>query len=350
MPQDSVVLVTRLSVKGFYGINTSIDLGPLTIITGPPGSGKSIIIELLWRIFRGIRDRVFLEDLSRIGDARVEVTMALDDRTKKRLEEVGYSGDSVTISVGFDEGYVSVVKINDKEVLVAEFKSGVSRVKYPLDVEVMDASVLLNPDGLSPKEQALQLVGSASEDYEAALSVIKVLRDYLSTIGAYRMGPYIDFKGRVKNVDASYTDFIGEHGEHIVETLSQLFTDPRRDSDIRFLRKVLGDLGIRNFRAGWYNGELVLSYIDRRGITHIGDELPCHVKTILALITQLIVARRPSLILFENADYCLSEGLGNVITRLLSNYIDGRQLVMEARNKWFIDELRMPHVVLYNMD
>lgn len=177
--------------------------------------------------------------------------------------------------------------------MVAEFRSGVSRVKYPLDVDVIDASILLNPDGLAPKEQALQLVGSASEDYETALSVIKAIREYLLSVGIYKMGPYIDFRGgRVKSTEASQLDFIGEHGEHIVEILSQLFTDPRRDSDVRFLRKVLGELGFRNFRAGWYGGELVLSYVDKRGLVHIGDELPCHIKTILALTTQLIVARK----------------------------------------------------------
>ncbi|WP_243671286.1 hypothetical protein [Vulcanisaeta sp. JCM 16161] len=41
------------------------------MITGSPGSGKSMIIELIWRVFRGIRDRLFLEDLPRIGDARL---------------------------------------------------------------------------------------------------------------------------------------------------------------------------------------------------------------------------------------------------------------------------------------
>ncbi|WP_243674682.1 hypothetical protein [Vulcanisaeta distributa] len=219
-------------------------------------------------------------------------------------------------------------------------------------MEVADASVLLNPDGLTPKGgQALQLVSSASEDYDTALTVIKVLREYLSSVGVYRMGPYIDFRGgRVKNIDVSYTDFVGEHGEHVVEVLSQLFTDPRRDQDVRLLRKIFSELGFRNFRAGWYGGDLVLSYIDRRGgLVHIGDELPCHMKTILALTTQLLVARKPSLILIENADFCLGEGLGNVITKLLSNYIDGKQLIMEVRNKWFIDELKMPHVVLYSV-
>ncbi len=107
--------------------------------------------------------------------------------------------------------------------MVAEFRSGVSRVKYPLDVDVIDASILLNPDGLAPKEQALQLVGSASEDYETALSVIKAIREYLLSVGIYKMGPYIDFRGRVKSTEASQLDFIGEHGEHIVEILSQLF-------------------------------------------------------------------------------------------------------------------------------
>ena len=347
--QNNVVLITRISIKGFYGINTSIELGPLTIITGPPGSGKSMIIELVWRILRGIRDRLFLEDLVRIGDARIDITMALDDRVRKRLEEVGYQGDSVTISVGFDDGYTNVVRVGDREVIVTEFRNGVSRVKYPLDVEVADASTLLNPDGLSPKEQALQLVGSASEDYESALSVVRVLRDYLLSVGIYRIGPYIDFRGRVRSADSSHTDFIGEHGEHVVEILSQLFTDPRRDTDVRFLRRTLSELGFRNFRAGWYNGELVISYVDRRGLVHIGDELPCHMKTILALVTQLMVARKPSLIFFENTDYCLSEGLGNTVTKLLSNYIDSRQLIMEVRNKWFIEELKMPHVVLHNM-
>ncbi|MGC8544047.1 MAG: hypothetical protein ACP5NQ_08900 [Vulcanisaeta sp.] len=345
------MLITRLFIKGFYGINVGFDeLGPLTILTGPPGSGKSMVLELLWRVLKSVRDKLYLDDLPRVGDSRVEITVSLSDWVRRKLEEVGYPSDSATIGVGFDgDGYVQTIKLNDKEILVAEHRGGSSRVKYPLDVEVLDTTSLLNPEGLAPKEQALQLVGSASEDYETALSVVKIIRDYLMTAGVYKVGPYIDFRGQGKGGELRFDDFIGEHGEYVVETLSQLFTDPRRDPDVRFLRKLLGELGLRNFRAGWYGGKLVLSYIDRRGIAHIGDELPCHVKTILALTTQLMIARKPSVLLFENADYCLSEGLGQVITRLLSNYIDDRQIIMEVRDKWFIDELKMPHVVLYNM-
>ncbi|WP_188603777.1 hypothetical protein [Vulcanisaeta souniana] len=344
------MLIARLSIKGFYGVNIGFDLGPLTVITGPPGSGKTMIIELLWRVFKGVRDRVNLDGFTRVGDARIDMTITLDEWVKRKLEEVGYPGDSVTISIGVDEGgYVQAIKIDNKEIIVTEYRNSLSRVKYPMDVDVADTSILLNPDGLTPKEQALQLVGSASEDFEATLSVIKILRDFIIGLGVYRIGPYIDFRGRSRGTDERYMDFIGEHGDNLVEVLSQLFTDPRRDPDIRFLRKVLSELGFRNFRAGWYGGELVLSYVDKRGLVHIGDELPCHMKTMLALITQLMVARRPSVILFENADYCLSEGLGQAITKFLGNYIDGRQLIMEVRNKWFIDEMKMPHVVLYNV-
>jgi hypothetical protein len=345
------VLITKLAIRGFYGMNIGFDLGPLTLITGSPGSGKSIILELIWRVFRGLRSKVNLGDLSRVGDSRIDLTIALDDWVKRRLGEVGFTGDSVTISVGIDgDAYVQVVRVGDREVLVSEYRGGISRVKYPIDVEVQDSSVLLNPDGLTPREQALQLVGSASEDYESALTVIKALRDYLLSIGTYRVGPYIDFRGESRNLNEVDRDYVGEHGEYVVEILSQLFTDPRRDADVRFLRKLLGELGIRNFRAGWYGGRLVLSYIDRRGIAHIGDELPCHVKTILALTTQLIMAKKQSVILLENADYCLGEGLGRIITKLLSGYVNGKQVIMEVRSKWLIDELKMPHVVLYSID
>lgn len=346
-----IVLISKLVIKGFYGINASLDLGPLTLITGSPGSGKSMVIELLWRVFRGLRDRVAFNDLPRVGDSRIDVTVMLDEWVRRRLEEVGYSGDTATISIDIDDNaQVQVVKVGDKEVLVSEYRDGMSRVKYPVDTEVKDSSLLLNPEGLVPKGQALQLVGSASEDYEATLTVIKALRDYLLSVGAYKLGPYIDFRGESRRPSDEVRDFVGEHGEYVVEALSQLFADPRRDPDVRFLRKVLGELGIRNFRAGWYGGRLVLSYIDRKGVTHMGDELPCHVKTILALTTQLMIARKRAVILLENADYCLSEGLGQVITRLLSNYIDDKQVIMEVRSKWLIDEVRMPHVVLYSID
>lgn len=238
------MLITKLGIKGFYGVNTNIELGPLTVITGSPGSGKSMIIELVWRFFRGIRERLLLEDLPRVGDARVDITISLDDRVKKKLEEFGYSGDSVTISVSFDNGYTSVVKVGEREVMVTEFRNGESRVKYPLEVDVIDTSVLLNPDGLSPREQALQLVGSASEDYETALSVIKAIREYLSSIGIYKIGPYIDFRGRVKNADTSQHDFVGEHGEHIIEILSQLFTDQGGIPTLGFLGRSLVSLAL----------------------------------------------------------------------------------------------------------
>ncbi|WP_243680513.1 ATP-binding protein [Vulcanisaeta souniana] len=184
------MLIARLSIKGFYGVNIGFDLGPLTVITGPPpGSGKTMIIELLWRVFKGVRDRVNLDGFTRVGDARIDMTITLDEWVKRKLEEVGYPGDSVTISIGVDEGgYVQAIKIDNKEIIVTEYRNSLSRVKYPMDVDVADTSILLNPDGLTPKEQALQLVGSASEDFEATLSVIKILRDFIIGLGVYRIG------------------------------------------------------------------------------------------------------------------------------------------------------------------
>lgn len=344
------MLITKINIRGFNGININLDLGPLTIITGPPGSGKSLVLELLWRVFKGINDKISLDDFPRDLDAKIEITISLDNWVKRKLEEAGYQSDTATISVGFNGNtYVQVIRIGDKEVLVSEYASGRSRVKYPLDVEVADSSLLLNPDGLTPQGQALQLISSASEDYETTLTVVKTLRDYLTSVGVYRVGPYIDFRSQDQGIETQQGDFIGTHGEYIVSILSQLFTDPRRDSETRFLRRLLGELGFRNFRAGWYGGKLVISYIDKRGIAHIGDELPCHAKTILAITTQVMISKRPSILIFENSDYCLSEGLGQVITKVLSSYVDGKQIIMEARNRWLIDELKMPHVVLYSM-
>ncbi len=37
--------------------------------------------------------------------------------------------------------------------MVAEFRSGVSRVKYPLDVDVIDASILLNQMDWRPRSR-----------------------------------------------------------------------------------------------------------------------------------------------------------------------------------------------------
>ena len=63
-------------IKGFYGINVGFDeLGPLTILTGPPGSGKSMVLELLWRVLKSVRDKLYLNDLPRVGDSRVEITV-----------------------------------------------------------------------------------------------------------------------------------------------------------------------------------------------------------------------------------------------------------------------------------
>ncbi|WP_069807772.1 ATP-binding protein [Vulcanisaeta thermophila] len=344
------MLITKFRVKGFYGLNVSMDLGPLTIVTGPPGSGKSLIIELIRRFINGFKDKVVLDDLAGLEGGSMELTISLNEQVKQKLEDMGHGANYLVISLDVDgTGYTYAVKLDDKEVLVVEGRQGRGRVKYPVNVDVKDASTLLDPGGLTPISSAATLVESESLDYESLLSLVNVLRGFVTTMGIYKLGPYINFRGYSKGAE-TVGDYVGEHGEYTLELLSTFFTDPRRDGDVRLMRKVLGELGFRNFRVGWYGGKIVVSYIDKRGVVHIGDELPCYAKTILAITTQLIMSRKPSLILIDNADYCLSEELGPFIAKLLGNYITGdRQVIMEVRSKWLINSLKMPHIVVHNL-
>lgn len=344
------MLITRFRVKGFYGLNVNMDLGPLTVITGPPGSGKSLIIELLRRFMENFKVSVFFGDIVKSENGVLELTLSLNEPIKQKLEGMGYKADYLVVTLEvYDTGHVYVIKLDNNEILVVEDRQGHSRVKHPLNVEVKDASIIMDTAGLTPLSNAVGLVESGSSDYENILSLINELRSYVTSISMYKLGPYIDFKGYSKGI-VTDTDYVGEHGEYTLELLSSIFVDPRRDGDVRFLRKVLGELGFRNFRVGWYGGKIVASYMDRKGMVHVGNEPPCHIKSLLAITTQIIMSKRPSLILIDNSDYCLSEELASVITKLMGNYVtNDRQIILEVKNKWFIDSLKMPHIVVQNL-
>ncbi len=340
--------MTRVQVRGFYGFNIGVELGPTTIVTGMPGSGKTLLLELIWRVLRGINEELILNDVLKQGEGILKIELNLDKRTRRKLADIGFDADTMAIGLETDgNGHLEYsVFLGNRHLLTVEFNSK-SRVKHPIQYETRCPRRLLDLQCLKA-ENALTLISNTRLD--EVLGVIEVLRDFLNSIFVYRLGPYIDFKGYSEDVKAIVDDYVGRHGEYTLHILARLYSDPRREGDLRIVRKVMSGIGFKNFRVGWDNGRLVLSYIDVKGIVHIGDEPPCSAKTMLALTAQLIASREPSILLFENLDYCLSEGLGKVISEILSHYTTfGRQVIMEVRGKWLIEELKLPHVVLVSL-
>ncbi|GGP20388.1 hypothetical protein GCM10007981_08260 [Thermocladium modestius] len=316
-------------------VEKELDLSPITLITGFPGIGKSLVLKTIYGLLSGVGSDL---GLILMPNGSVELTFNTSqwrlDRINDRLSAANLPtiDGLITISASRRGNDVEqAVKTDKGTLLVARRGNEGSSIKVPLDVEVKDGGLFLSIDGLSLRgSNAVQLIDEFASLYETVIDAVKFLADQVGKLRVYYLGPYFDFPA-VSRVSGE--KWVGSHGEHTAEVLARLSMDPKMDGKMRFLRKALDQLGYRRLRAGLMGDGIGITYVDKNGNEVMGGELPCSLKNILTISAQLMASESGSIILVDNMDYCLDEKSSSILASLLKELGAGKQVIGEVHTQ-----------------
>ncbi len=181
-------------------VEKELDLSPITLITGFPGIGKSLVLKTIYGLLSGGVG----SDLGLIlmPNGSVELTFNTSqwrlDRINDRLSAANLPtiDGLITISASRRGNDVEqAVKTDKGTLLVARRGNEGSSIKVPpLDVEVKDGGLFLSIDGLSLRgSNAVQLIDEFASLYETVIDAVKFLADQVGKLRVYYLGPYFDF-------------------------------------------------------------------------------------------------------------------------------------------------------------
>jgi predicted ATPase len=344
-------MLIRVKSKFANNVEKELDLSPVTLISGFPGIGKSLILKVVYGLLSGIGN-----DLNSIlmMEGNVELTFNTSQwrvsDINERLSAVNLPtiDGMLTIAVARHENAVEQVIRTDKGTLLVSRRGAEgSFIKVPLDVEVKDAGLFLSAEGLSLKgSNAVQLIDEFATLYETVMDVVRFMSRQLANLRVYYLGPYFDFPPVSK---ISGKSWVGTHGEYTVEVLARLSMEPRMDGKIRFLRKAIDGLGYRRLRAGLVGDGIGITYVDKNNNEIMGGEVPCSLKTILAITTQLMASEAGSIVLIDNMDYCLDEKTSAVLASLLRELGAGKQIIGEIHTTLLSNSVDSNYVTIHTV-
>ncbi|GEM_PF-502023 len=347
------MIVSKIVIDKYRGLNLNLNLAPLTIITGSSGSGKSSVLDAITLLFNNLGRKVNHND-----EFYIEYQIVIDEKYRRILQDLLNSlnhtwiDDKISIVLEYHRGkFRQLVKINGEEVILLVESNNESRIKIPIEVEIVDGSKILDSRSLKPRSTtSIELVGNVAEKYGTLMNLIDTLSRYLREISIVKLGPYIDYDEYVHVKDLNVnTDFVGTHGEYTIPILSKIYTNPSLSSELNILRKIMRNLGFKNIKAGWIGDGLGLMYIDKRG--KISSKLPCHAKTILSIGSQLIILKKPSILIIDNADYCLDSKSAEYMAKLITSFIGFKKLqaILEIHNQELLKYFTGQYTIIHNI-
>ena len=347
------MIISKIAINEYRGLNLNLNLAPLTIITGSSGSGKSSVLDAITFLFNNLGRKV-----DRNEEFYIEYQIVIDERYRRVLQDLlnnlnhTWIDDKIGIVLEYHKGkFRQLVKINGEEVILLVESNSESRIKIPIEVEVIDGSKVLDSKSLRPRSTtSIELVSNVAEEYGTLMNFIDTLSKYLQEISIVKLGPYIDYDEYVHVKDLNVnTDFVGTHGEYTIPILSKIYTNPLLSSELNILRKIMKNLGFKNIKAGWIGDGLGLMYIDKRG--KVSSRLPCHAKTILSIGSQLIILKRPSILVIDNADYCLDSRSAEHVAKLITSFIGFKklQIILEVHNQELLKYFTSQYTIIHNI-
>ncbi|ABW01826.1 ATP-binding protein [Caldivirga maquilingensis] len=339
-------MIVSLSVEEEGGVSATINLMPVTLITGAPGSGKSRLINILWNTFSnmGVNAK---SKINWLGKVSIMVRVRINDESAGKVTGLELKDPEAHLEYVIEYNGKSlrqIIKTSDKALLVLEADDSRSMITHPIEAPVADAWSLISEDALRvPEGEASVLISSNEDALESSRVLMGLIRGELMNHRVHMLGPYFEYDGKEQSL--SHVDNIGRNGDGVIRALAEIFMNPRFDSDVGLLRKAMAKLGYRSLRVGLFNGNVALGFRDSKGNYRIGAPLPCHLRTILAVSTQVMLMNRGDILLVDNLDYCMSNETWDVLMSLLAELAKDKYIIAEVHNYELVRRINLSNVV-----
>ncbi len=339
-------MIVSLSVEEEGGVSATVNLMPVTLITGAPGSGKSRLINILWNILSNIGANA-KSRINWIGKVSVMVRVRVNNELTSKVTGLESSDAEVHLEYVVEHSGKSlrqIIKTSDKALLVLEADDSRSMITHPIEAPVANAWSLIGEDALKIPEGEASVLLSGNEDaLESSRLLIGLIRGELMNHRVYILGPYFEYDGKEQSFN--HVESIGKNGEGVIRALAEITVNPKFDNDVGLLRKAMAKLGYRSLRIGLLNGNLALGFRDSKGNYRIGVQLPCHLRTILAVSTQVILMNRGDILLVDNLDYCMSNETWDILMSLLADLAKDKYIIAEVHNYELVRRINLSNTV-----
>ncbi len=339
-------MIVSLSVEEENGVSATINLMPVTLITGTPGSGKSRLINILWSTFSNIGGNVKAK-INWLGRVSIMIRAGINNEIAGKITGLELKDTEAHLEYIIEHNGRSlrqIIKTRDKTLLVTEADDSRSMITHPIEAPVTDAWNLAGEDTLRvPEGEASVLISSNEKVLESSRALMNLIRSELLNHKVHMLGPYFEYES--KDQSLSHVESLGKNGEGAIRALAEIFMNPKFDSDVGLLRKAMAKLGYRSLRVGLFNGSLTLGFRDSKGIYRIGAQLPCHLRTILAVSTQVILMNRGDILLVDNLDYCMNNETWDVLMGLLADLARDKYIIAEVHNYELVRRINLSNAV-----
>ncbi|WP_291764456.1 hypothetical protein [Caldivirga sp. UBA161] len=339
-------MIVSLSVEEEGGVSATINLMPVTLITGAPGSGKSRLINILWNTFSnmGVNAK---SRINWIGKVSVMVRVKINDELTSKVTGLELKDSEVHLEYVVEHNGNSlrqIIKTSDKALLVLEANDSKSMMTHPIEASVADAWSLIGEDALKiPEGEASVLLSGNENALESSRVLMGLIRGELMNHRVHILGPYFEYDSKEQSL--SHIENISRNGEGVIRALAEITMNPKFDNDVGLLRKAMAKLGYRSLRVGLFNGNLALGFRDSKGNYRIGVQLPCHLRTILAVSTQVILMNRGDILLVDNLDYCMNNETWGVLMSLLADLAKDKYIIAEVHNYELVRHINLSNAV-----
>ena len=353
------MLLTRLKVRNLYGLNTQVDFAPITIITGRTSSGKSLILNIVSSIIKKFQDRNLKLNLFKNSylEIEFEIPEELRRRIIKKVNEVDLSfwNGKFSIVIEVNDHIDQCIKIENEVVLhIVQYQDSIY-IRRPIETTLKDFQyndyLIFNINFLKERIPDYVTIFSESEQIlSITFKLVTELIDFLKNINCIFIGPYIDYNTCL-DVQEYLSNYVGKHGEYTTYVLAKVFSNPKMLNYVKFLSKILSGFGIKNFRVGWFGNKISMAYIDKFGNVITCPEISCQIKTLITIFTQLVTLDHYSILIIDNADYCLTDETLNVLSKVIKSILSEKkiQLILELHNQEFTKHFTQEYTLIHSL-
>ena len=331
-------MLSRFVVKNFKSIGergVDLELKPLTVLFGPQGSGKSNILEILWRFAEVLRGEARLSHLQLV-EPRYDRGEELFHREEVgRKLTIGLYAPDERGELGWKVEYwiedalsliTQEVTRGEKTVLKVGFVKANRNVIQPVvhdPAELNESLMPVNPEVLKPAAFKLTprppadkgaLTDEATSRSKLAQDVVEILsktlrKEHVSKVALLtplrgRVSKYGSASRRIREIEGELCS-IGPDGEMLIEFLSTVAGSRRYKVSQAYISKWASEFGLAEIYAGFsgregllsldYEDSILKTVIDVARASHGARQVLCVIAQLFSPDQDIVLIEEPEL-------------------------------------------------------